>query len=441
MNKIDFKVEKKEKENKNELLLIIEAPSVVSDKAYTLALRDVTNSVDISGFRKGKAPKDMVEGKVGQGYISQKAFESIFYDLLIDVALQEKLDIVDVVQIESFELLPGKPLNFKVSVEVKPEVKLGNYKDLKIKTKKIAYDKEIFLNKTLDKISNNLITFKKIEDRPVKQGDLVTIDFEAKFEDGSEVPGGKAENFQAILEKDKFLPEFVEKLSGVKVGESKELDVTFPEKSGEAFANKIAKFNVTLKAIEEKVLPKIDDELAKQVGLDSLDALKLKVEEQMKSMEDEANQRELENKLVDELVSSSKFDISERMINKEMDYLLQDLRSQCQKGGIEWDSFKKDDANKEIFEKAKDAAGKRVSIDLILGAVIKEEKLLALKEELDKEVQLKAASFGEKYKHLETDPRFRSNVELVILRSKAVDFLLKNNTPEWEKEVTIITPD
>lgn len=441
MNKADFKITTKKLDKKNELELTVEAPSTFSDKAYTIALRDISNSLDIPGFRKGKAPKDVIEQKVGKGYISQKAFESVFYDILIDVALQEKIDVVDVIQVNSFELLPSSPLKFAVTVEVKPEVKLGKYKSIKVKAKKLIYDKEIFIKKTLDKIASNLLTMKKVEDRPVKEGDLVTLDFESKFEDGSEVPGGTAKNFQVILEKDKFLPEFVSGLQGAKVGENKEILVTFPEKSGEAFASKKATFKVTLLGIEEKVIPALDDELAKKVGLEDLNSLKKKIEEQMNEMQDQASQRELENKMVDEIVSSSKFDISERMIEKESNYLLQDLRANCHRNGLDWEAFKKDENNKEIFEKASEAAKKRIAIDLILSAVIREEKISTSQEELEEEVKSKVKQLGEKSKHLEADPRFRSNVELVLLRNKAVDFLLKNNTPEWEEEVTTVIPD
>ncbi len=441
MNQIEFKVNKKNKENKNELELDVEAPSMVSDKAYTMALRDVSNNVDIPGFRKGKAPKDVIEKKVGKGVISQRAFENVFYDMLVDVALQEKIDIVDVIEVSSFELLPSKPLTFKVLVEVKPDVNLGKYKNLKIKAKKIIYDKEIFVEKTLNKISSNLYSFNKVEGRPVKEGDLVTMDFEAVFEDGSEVPGGKANDFQAMLEKDKFLPDFVDQLQGTAVGEIKKINVQFPEKTGDNFASKNAIFTVTLKAIEEKTIPQIDDELAKKVGLDSLSALKDKVIAQMIELQDQSNQRELENKLVEEIVSSSKFDITERMLNKEMNFLLQDLRAQCQQSGMDWEVFRKDEKNKEIFEKAREAGSKRISIDLILGAVIREEKITVTKEELDAEVKAKIVQFGEKYNNMENDPRFRSNVELIMLRNKAVDFLLKNNTPDWDEEVSTVIPD
>lgn len=441
MNKIDFKVTSNKTDKKNELELAVEAPPTLADKAYTIALRDISSNIDIPGFRKGKAPKDVIEQKVGKGYISQKAFESVFYDILIDVAIQEKIDVVDVVQVTSFELLPVSPLKFTVTVEVKPEVKLGKYKDLKVKVKKMVYEKETFLNKTLNKIAANLLTMQKVEDRPVKEGDLVTLDFESQFEDGSPVPGGTANNFQVLLEKDKFLPEFVAGLQGVKVGERKEIEVTFPDKSGDAFASKKALFKVLVMGIEEKVIPAIDDELAKKVGIEDLAALKKKIEEQMNEMQDQASQRELENKLVDEIVGAAKFEISERMLEKESNFLLQDLRANCQSNGLDWETFKKDEANKEIFDKAREAAKKRISIDLILSAVIREEKISASPEELEVELKTKVAQLGDRGKSVENDPRFKSNVELIFLRNKAVDFLLKNNTPEWEEEITTVIPD
>ena len=441
MNQLNLKVTKNPKEKNNELELLVEAPKEISEKAYAIALRNAATSVDIPGFRKGKAPKEVVEKSVSVGYISQKAFESIFYEILIDTAKQEKLDIVDVLEISSYELLPGKPLTFKVLVELKPEVKIGKYKNLKIKIKKIVYDKEIFVKKTLEKIANNLITFREITGRNVKEGDQVILNFDGKFEDGTNVPGGKAENFKAALEKDKFLPDFVDKLVGSQIGETKEIKITFPENYAQGFSGKKATFQVTVISIEEKVIPEINDDLAKKVGLESLVVLNKKIEAQMLELQDKLSQTELENKIVEQIIQNSKFDISERMIEKEVEFLLKDVMMQCQKEGIDWVDFKADEKNKDIFDKAKEAALKRISIDLILSNVVKNENILAAEEEISNEVKNRITQLGEKYKNLEDDKRFRNTVELVILRNKAVDFLLKNNSPIWEEEVTKIIPD
>lgn len=440
MSKIQLKVKKTQKENSNEVDLNVEAPREISEKAYSIALRNISNEVDIAGFRKGKAPKEMIEKTVGKGYISQKAFESVFYEMLIDVASQEKLDVIDVVQVSSFELIPEKPLTFNVVVELKPEVTLGKYKGLKIKAKKILYDKKIFVKKTLEKIANNLITFTPVTNRGAKEGDQVVIDFQGKFSDGGEVPGGKAENFQAMLEKDKFLPEFVDKLQGVKIGEVKEITVTFPDNYAQGFSGKTAVFTVKISGIEEKQIPEVNDELAKKVGMENLVALEKKIESQMIEIQDKNSSADFEQKIVDEIIKASKYNISPRMIDKEIDYLLNDVKTQCKNQGINWDDFKSDKKNKEILDRAKEAAIKRISIDLVLNTLIKEEKITASQDEIDNEVKRQIVQYGEQYKHLESDIRFRSTVELSILRNKAVDFLLANNQATWEEE-TIKVPD
>ncbi len=430
-----LKVKKNKRDVSYELELEVEASSSYADKAYSMSLRDVSNNVDVPGFRKGKAPKDVIEKQVGQGYITQKAFERVFYELLIQAAIQESIDIVDVIQIVSYELLPTKPLMFKVVVELKPEVKLGKYKGLKVKSKKVSYNKEQFIDKTLERIAANFIAYQKVSERGVKEGDLVVIDFEGKFDDGSEIPGGKAENFQALLEKDKFLPEFIEKLIDTNVGESKEIDVTFPESYTKELATKNAKFKVKLNEIQEKLLQPIDDSLAKKVGLTNLDELKVKIEGQMIEQQNNVNQKELENKIVDEVIQDSKFEISNRMIEKEADFLLGDIKAQCQKDGVNWENFKSDEKNKELLEKANEAGKKRISIDLVLGSIIKNENITASEEEIMAEINKQVQQMGDKYKYLLEDRKFRSNVEIVNLRNKAVDFLIKNNEPIWEDEV------
>ena len=181
MKQLQLKVSKSIKEANSEVELSVEGPADISDKAYSVALRNISNQIDFPGFRKGKVPKEIVEKRFGVGYIGQKAFESIFGEMLLNVAEQERLDIVDVLEISSYQLSPGMPLTFKVLVELKPDVKLGKYKNLKVNVKKILYDKEAFLKKTLDRLVNNLITFQKIDNRNLKQGDLVNLTFEGKL--------------------------------------------------------------------------------------------------------------------------------------------------------------------------------------------------------------------------------------------------------------------
>lgn len=437
MSKIELKVKKTPTDNKNEVMLDVEAPKDVSNKAYAIACRDISNSVDVPGFRKGKAPKGIIEKTYGTGYISQKAFEKVFYDLLFNVAIQEKIDIVDVVEISSFELLPEKPLTFKAKVELKPDVKLGEYKNLKVKVKKMVYKKDEFIKETLEKIANNMIEFKEVN-RSVKEGDCVTIDFSGKFEDGSDVPGGKVENFQAVLEKGRFLPEFIDKLQGAKIGEQKEVEVTFPENYDQGFAGKKGVFNVTIHKVEEKVVPKIDDALAKKVGMDNLEMLKQKIEKQMTDMQEVNNKNEFENKLVEKIIENSDFEISERMVSREIDYLLTNVKQQCVQSGMNWDDFKNDSRNEEMIARAQNVAKKRIAIDLILNAVVKAENISTTPLEIENEVKNRVAQDPERMKGMENDQRFRSAVQLSVLRNKALDFLVSSNEPQWEKEVTVI---
>ncbi len=441
MKQLQLKVSKSIKESNREIELSVEAPVDVSDKAYSLALKEISTNIDFPGFRKGKVPKEIVEKKFGIAYICQKAFESVFSDVLLNAAEQEKLDIIEVLEVSSYELMPGKPLMFRVLVELRPDVKIGKYKSLKINTKKMIYDKETFLKKTLDRLVTNFITFQNVSGRTLKQGDLVNLDFEGKFEDGSDIPGGKAENFQVLLEKDKFLPEFVDKLQGLKIGEEKEILVTFPDNYTKDFSGKKAKFKVKVNAIEEKAFPEINDELAKKVGFETLDKLRVQIEMQMHSIQESNNYKEFENKLVDEVIKNSKYELSPRMIEKEVDYLLADLKKNSEKDGVKWADFKSDPKNKDLFEKAREAAAKRISIDLVLTSIIKAENIIASQDEINTEVKTRILQLGEQYNHLQNDKKFTSMVEFVVLRNKAVDFLIKNNEAIWKEEKTKDIPD
>lgn len=441
MSETKLKVNTAKKETKNHMEVVVEAPSELSNKHYMLTLRDISTKIDIPGFRKGKVPKEIVEKQVGVGYVSQQAFEGVFYQLLGQAAIQEKLDIVDIVEISSFELSPDKPLTFKVIVELKPEIKLGKYKNLKVKAKKIQYDKKLFIEKTLEKLASNFISYKKSSDAKLKEGDLVTLDFEGKFEDGVEVPGGKAENYQSILDKQKFLPDFVDKLVGAKAGDTRDVVISFPENYAEGFSGKKATFHVKVNAVEEKQLPDINDDFAKQIGVESLEALTEKIVANMIELQETASGRELENNIVQEIVDASKFDLSESMIDKEVSFLLKDVKAQSEKVGLNWVDFKADPKNKELLDKAKEAAIKRISIDLVLNAIVKKEEIIVTPEELANELKSRIEQLGEKYKYLENDASFRNTVEMVLLRNKAVDFLLKNNEAAWEATPTTVMPD
>ena len=432
---MDLKIKKTPGKEKNELALFIEAPKEISEKAYGWALREAANDLDVPGFRKGKVPKDIVEKQLGKSYISKKAFEKIFYEVLFEVVIQEKLDVVDILQIDSFELLPEKPLTFNVTVVLKPVVTLGEYKNLKIQAKKFLYKEGVFVKRTLEKIANNLATYKEVVNRGAQIGDKLILDFHGKFFDGTAVPGGDAENSETILEKDKILPEFVDKLVGLKTGETKNITIKYPKDYKEELAEKEALFNVTVKKIEEKVLPKIDNDLAQKVNINDLEELKKKIESEMVKVQDYNSNIDFENKLVEEIISSSKFEISERMIDKEIDNFLGDLKEGCEKQGKNWNEFKIDEKNKELFSKARDAAIKRISIDLVLNSIIQKEKIVATKEEIDAEVQSKILQYGEQYKNLENDKRFRGIIELGILRNRVIDYLIHNNEPIWEEEI------
>lgn len=435
----NLKVEKKSSENKNQQILVVEGPQELAEKIYSVALREIADSVDVPGFRKGKAPRDIIEKQVGVGYISQRAFEGVFYELLYEVSQQEGLDVVDIVEISSFNLTSGQPLTFTVVVELKPEVKLGNYKNLKVKAKKISYDKEQFISKTLDKLVNNLVTYSKDDNAKLTEGDLVVLDFEGTYEDGTEVPGAKVENFQTILEKDKFLPEFVEKLVGLKVGEDKSFQIIFPENYASESAGKKANFKAKIHAIEKRVLPEVNDELAIKLGMADLNDLNEKILAQMKDLQNIGSQRELENKIVEEIVKNSKYEISEKMIDSEINFLLKDLKAQCEKQGINWSAFKADEKNKELFQKARDAGINRISIDLVLNEIVKRENIVVSEDEIKAEVNNRITQLGDKYKHLENDKSFRHTVRTVISRNKAIDFLINQNEPIWEEEVIKLT--
>ena len=422
-----LKVKKESSEGVNVIELSVEAPSSYSDKAYAIALKNVSENLSVPGFRKGKIPRDIVERSVGIPYVQQKAFEVIFGEVLFDVANQEDMDIVDVVDVLSYELNPSKPFAFKVKVELKPEIKIEKYKGLKIKTTKYIYDEKNYLSKKLDELAHGLATFKKNTDQPVKHGDLVVVDYEGKFEDGSDVPSSKGVDHYFSLDEKNSSKEFIDQLVGAKLNEVKKVEIVFKENAGDVLAGKKAIFTVTVKDIEEKVLPEINDNLAQTLGFKDLEHLRTKIVDQLKSLQEINNRRELENNLVDKLLESIKINISEKMLDKEVDFLLNDIKARWVNGGSKWDDFKNDEKNKELIASGKKAAEKRITVDILLSTIIKLEEITATQNEIDIEVRSQLSKMPKAPKNIEQNKNFLHSVKQIVLRNKAVEFLIKNN--------------
>lgn len=417
-----------DREGKNVVRVGLEVEADRATRAYEVTCRDLSNQVEIPGFRKGKAPRNIIEKRFGRDAIKQEALERMLPELLQQVISDKKLDIITRPEIVECNFELGEPLKLSAKFEVRPEVELGEYKGVKADVPE-AKTPDDSLDKTLEGIAEQNATVTKIDPRKVKMGDHVLLDFECFVED-KPVEGGKAENLPLELKEGAFVEGFCEQVVGKKPEEKFEVEVTFPKDyRNEALAGKPAKFKVNLRELREKEVPPIDDELAAKVGHASLDELKKTIEEKVKEEVKFENEARAQRAVVEAVVENSKLDIPESMIDREFELLMNQIRMQFEQGGQSWDEFQKMDDFKALEESKKDEASQRVLHSLVLGAVVRAEDMVVQEEELTAYLNQYAMQNQippDKYSEMFQDEYVMRQISEDVLTGKVVDFLVEN---------------
>ena len=301
---MSFKVENMEE--KNMVKLVIEATAEEFEAGLNTAFNKNKNKISVPGFRKGKAPRKMVEKLYGAEIFYEDAANAIIPDAYAKAADESELEIVARPEISVTQIEKGKPFVFEAEVTLKPEVKLGEYKGIKVEkadTKVTA--KEV--NAELDKIKEQNARLVAADDKAIEEGDQATIDFEG-FVDGVAFEGGKGEDYPLTIGSHSFIDTFEDQLVGKKVGEEVEVNVTFPEEyQAKELAGKPAMFKVTIKEIKVKEYPKVDDEFAQEVSeFDTLAEYKADIKKDLVAKKKEAAAAEKESKVIEEIVKNSR---------------------------------------------------------------------------------------------------------------------------------------
>ena len=374
---MSIKIEKTE--NKNELKLEFKIEAKKFDEAIMKVYTKSAKYFNIPGFRKGKAPFNIVERMYGDEIFYEDAFNELvppIYDKEIE---ENKLEVVSRPDIHIENMKKGEDLVFTATVQTKPEVVLGQYKGVELK--KVEYkvtDEDV--NHELEHMQEHNARIITVEDRPVKEKDIAVIDFEG-FVDGKAFEGGKAENHELEIGSNTFIPGFEEQMIGMKAGEEKDINVTFPEDYfSKDLAGKEATFKVKLHEIKEKKLPTLDDEFAKDVSeFDTLNDLKTSIKEKKQAQNDDRAKHETESLAIEAVSNNTPIDIPSGMIETKIDAMIRDLEQQLSYQGINLDQYLHmiNKTRKEIEDNYKEQAEKNVKSRLVLEAIIKEEKLEA----------------------------------------------------------------
>ena len=423
---MSIKIEKTE--NKNELKLEFKIEAKKFDEAIMKVYTKSAKYFNIPGFRKGKAPFNIVERLYGDEIFYEDAFNELvppIYDKEIE---ENKLEVVSRPDIHIENMKKGEDLVFTATVQTKPEVVLGQYKGVELK--KVEYkvtDEDV--NHELEHMQEHNARIITVEDRPVKEKDIAVIDFEG-FVDGKAFEGGKAEKHELEIGSKTFIPGFEEQVIGMKAGEEKDINVTFPEDYfSKDLAGKEATFKVKLHEIKEKKLPALDDEFAKDVSeFDTLNDLKTSIKEKKQAQNDERAKHETESLAIDTVSKNTPIDIPSGMIETEIDAMIRDLEQQLSYQGINLDQYLHmiNKTRKEIEDNYKEQAEKNVKSRLVLEAIIKEEKLEASDDEVCAKIKEMATNYGRKEEELNKNEALKEYLANNIKTEKAIDLIVKN---------------
>ena len=424
---MNCKVEKTE--NANEVKLEITVEATKFDDAMKKVYFKSAKYFNIPGFRKGKAPMNIVEKYYGKEIFYEDAFNDVAQEALEEAVEENKLEVVSRPDIDVTQIGKGQDLIFTAVFQVKPEAKLGKYKGIEVK--KIEYnvtDEDI--NHELAHMQEHNARLINIEDRPVEKGDITVIDFEG-FVDGKAFEGGKAENHELEIGSNTFIPGFEDQIIGMKIDEEKEIKVKFPDEYfSKDLAGKDATFKVKLHEIKKKELPKLDDEFAKDTSeFDTLDELKKSIKDRMEKENEQKEKYETEEEVIKAVCENMEVDIPSGMIETETENMLKDIETRLSYQGLKLDQYlnmlgkTREEMQKEYEPQAIEAIKSR----LMLEAVIKAENIEATDDEIEEKMKEMAKNYGR-----ENDEEFMKNENVInyikegIKSEKALDFLVKN---------------
>lgn len=402
-------------------------------KAEQKAYQKNKSKFSIQGFRKGKAPKKIIESYYGEGVFFEDALNEVFPFIFKEAVEEHDLDVVSQPEIQEVgDIKKGEDISLTISVYVSPEVTLGEYKNLDVKKEEVEVTEEE-IDKDIETKREQNARMITIEDRSAKEGDTVLIDFTGKV-DGIEFDGGHAEGHSLVLGSKSFIDGFEDQVAGMKLEEEKDITVTFPEDyPEESLKGKEAVFSVKLHEIKEKELPELDDEFVKDISdFDTLDELRADVRAKIFDSKQKFAESTHRNALIDKAVENASLEIPEVMIEREMESMLNEFSQNLQYQGLNVsDYFKYTGSSMEsLKQQMRPEAEKKVKNALVLFEIAKVENIESTEEDLEQEYvkmseqynmdveKIKSLIGGSENEMLKDNIRIRKTVDFLVAESK-----------------------
>ena len=416
-------------ENANEVKFEITVEAAKFEDAMKKVYFKSAKYFNIPGFRKGKAPMQIVEKYYGPEIFYEDAFNEVAQEALEEAVEENKLDVVSRPEVDVKQMEKGKDLIFTVVMQTKPEAEVSKYKGIEIK--KVEYnvtDEDI--EHELHHMQEHNSRLISVDDRAVESGDTTTIDFEGSV-DGVPFEGGKAENYDLEIGSNTFIPGFEDQIIGMKINEEKDVKVKFPEEYfSKELAGKDAVFKVKLHEIKKKELPELDDEFAKDVSeFDTLDELKADIKAKQEKQNEEKAKYETQDAVIKALCEKTKVEIPSGMVEMEVENMLKDFEQRLAYQGLNLAQYFKmmGKTEEEVKKEYEPQAIEGIKSRLALEAVIKAEKIEATDKEVEDKMKEMAKNYGK-----ENDEEFLKNenvrnyIKQGLESEKAIDFLVKN---------------
>ncbi len=419
-----------EKLEKNMAKLTIEVSAEELEGALQRAYLKNKNKISVPGFRKGKVPRQMVEKMYGPEIFYEDAINALIpeeYEKAVEECAEDIVSspAIDVTQIEK-----GKPFIFTAEVALKPEVKLGKYKGVKVeKVDAVVTEEEVEaeINKERENNARNI----EVTDRPVKDGDMTVLDFEG-FVDGVAFEGGKGENYPLTIGSGAFIPGFEEQLVGAEIGKEVDVNVTFPEDyQAEELKGKAAVFKCTVKEIKEKELPALDDEFASEVSeFDTLEEYKADVKAKLTEKKEKEAKDAKEAAVIEAIINDSDMEIPDAMLETQQKQMVDEFAQRIQMQGLSMEQYLQftGATYDKMVEQVKPQAEKRIKTRLVLEAIVKAENLEASEEEFEEEIKVMAETYQmepDKVREMLPDKSAAEIREDIVVR-KAAEFVVEN---------------
>ncbi len=411
--------------------LIITVSAEDFEKGMVHSYRKNAKRIDIQGFRRGKAPRKMIEKMYGPEIFYEDAANFVIPDAYDEAAAECGLDIVSRPEIDVVDIEEGKEFVFSALVAVKPEVKLGDYKGIEVEKQEVkvmAAD----VNAELERVREQNSRMITVDNRGIKKDDTAVIDYEG-FVDGEPFQGGKGEDYSLVIGSHSFIDTFEDQLIGRKTGEDVEVNVTFPEDyHAQELKGKAALFKVKIKGIKKKELPKLDDEFASEVSeFETLKEYKASVKKSLTERKKEEVKRQKEETVVESVVENAEMEIPEPMLDEYVQQMIQEFAGRIQQQGIGLEDYMKmtgltPDA---LMMQMRPEAEKRIRTRLTLEAVVAAENIEATEEDVEKEL----GNIAEMY-HMDLDKlketlgdEEKKQITMDMAVQNAVDFLVKQS--------------